>query len=70
MTARARAQVLLDAIQTAGLSKYNLAEAVLNLPPSQDRILVPGQVEDDASIRLAAGTINTNLALLRAARSA
>lgn len=31
---------------------------------------MPGQVEDDASIRLGAGTIRTNLALLKAARSA
>jgi capsular polysaccharide export protein len=33
-------------------------------------ILVPGQVEDDASIRLGAGEIRTNGALLQAARAA
>ncbi|SDX62785.1 capsular polysaccharide biosynthesis protein [Roseicitreum antarcticum] len=34
------------------------------------RILVPGQVEDDASIRLGAGNVRTNLDLLRAVRTA
>jgi capsular polysaccharide export protein len=38
--------------------------------PGQLRILVPGQVEDDASIRLGAGEIDTNRALLQAARDA
>lgn len=33
-------------------------------------ILVPGQVEDDASIRLGVGTIRSNLALLQATRAA
>ena len=32
-------------------------------------MLVPGQVEDDASIRLGAGEICTNLALLHCARA-
>lgn len=68
--ARARAEVLLSAIQSAHLSKYNLSAAAVHLPDHPNRILVPGQVEDDASIRLAAGAINTNLALLRAARAA
>ncbi len=34
------------------------------------KILVPGQVEDDASILLGAGAVKTNLALLQAARAA
>lgn len=68
--ARARAEVLLSAIRSAHLSKYNLSAATLPLPDHPNRILVPGQVEDDASIRRAAGAINTNLALLRAARAA
>ncbi|MFN7051474.1 MAG: capsular polysaccharide biosynthesis protein, partial [Gemmobacter sp.] len=38
--------------------------------PAGYRILVPGQVEDDASIRLGAGTIRTNHALLQAVRAA
>ena len=66
----ARAQALRAAILAKGLSKYNLAAVDLpDLPPGP-RILVPGQVEDDASIRLGAGDIRTNLGLLRAARQA
>lgn len=38
--------------------------------PQPLRILVPGQVEDDASILLGASDVRTNLDLLRAARSA
>lgn len=68
--ARARAEVLLTAIQSAHLSKYNLSAANIPLPDHPNRILVPGQVEDDASVRLAAGAIDTNLELLRAARAA
>jgi len=69
--ARARAAALVDAIRDAGVTKYNLPGA--GLPPDLPlgrRILVPGQVEDDASIRLGAGTIRTNRALLLAARAA
>ncbi|MEZ5684749.1 MAG: hypothetical protein R3D78_02120 [Paracoccaceae bacterium] len=36
--------------------------------PEGPRILVPGQVEDDASIRLGADKISTNLALLAKTR--
>lgn len=65
-----RAARLAAALIAAGLSKYNLPAAALpDLPPGR-RILVPGQVEDDASIRLGAGAVATNLALLRAARAA
>jgi len=51
-----------------GLSKYNLGGPVPDLPVGQ-RILVVGQVEDDASIRTGAGAIATNRALLEAARA-
>lgn len=68
--ARQRTQVLLDRLRGANLSKYNLAGATPDLPKAGNRILVPGQVEDDASIRLGAGGIRTNLDLLRAARAA
>ena len=42
------------------------------LPPAEGRrrILVPGQVEDDASIRKGAGEERTNLALLQRVRAA
>jgi capsular polysaccharide export protein len=66
----ARAERLIARITALGLSKYNLAAAPLpDLPPGH-RILVPGQVEDDASIRLGAGDIRSNSALLKAVRDA
>ena len=58
-----RAQDLIDRLTAARVSKYNLSGTLPDLPPGH-RILVPGQVEDDASIRLGAGDIRTNLALL------
>ncbi len=68
---RARAEALVAAILSAGLSKYNLGGAGLpeDLPAGR-RILVPGQVEDDASILLGAGDIRSNRDLLAAARQA
>ncbi len=65
----ARAGVLVARLVAAGISKYNLGGALPDLPPGY-RILVPGQVEDDASIRLGAGAVRTNLALLQAVRAA
>lgn len=64
-----RATRLIERITGLGLSKYNLDAAAPDLPRGH-RILVPGQVEDDASIRLGAGRIDTNLALLETARAA
>lgn len=67
-----RASRLVKAILAAGLSKYNLAPRPQPvLPPTSDRlcILVPGQVEDDASIRLGAGVVRTNLDLLARVRA-
>ena len=66
---RCRAEMLITRLKAAGLSKYNLGGAVPPLPEGH-RILVPGQVEDDASIRLGAGAVRTNLALLQAVRKA
>lgn len=67
----ARAEALIATIRAAHLSKYNLTGAPPALPPrdGRARILVPGQVEDDASIRLAAGVERTNLALLTRVRA-
>lgn len=65
---RRRAERLIAAIRRAGLSKYNLGGDLPELPEGH-RILVPGQVEDDASIRLGAGKIATNLALLARVRA-
>ncbi len=67
--AEARARALIDSIVTARLSKYNTGRAALpDLPPGR-RILVPGQVEDDASILRGGGEVRTNLALLARARA-
>lgn len=64
----ARAEALIQTLIDAGLSKYNLGGTGPDLSAGH-RILVPGQVEDDASIRLGAGQINTNLALLQKVRA-
>ena len=64
-----RAERLIAAITAARLSKYNLTPAPLPGLPDGHRILVPGQVEDDASIRLGTDEIRTNLDLLRAVRA-
>ncbi len=70
--ARERAEGLIARLATAGIGKYNLDRP---LPEGLDRlakghrILVPGQVEDDASIRLGTDTVATNLALLEQTRA-
>ncbi len=65
----ARAERLIRALTRGGLSKYNLGAAALPELPKGRRILVPGQVEDDASIRLGAAEVRTNRALLAHARA-
>ncbi len=62
-----RAQDLIRQITGTGLTKYNLQGA---LPPIPDghRILVVGQVEDDASLVHGSVEVQTNAALLQAAR--
>lgn len=65
-----RAERLITALRAAGLSKYNLERPALPDLPKGQRILVPGQVEDDASILQGAGEVRTNTALLEAARTA
>ncbi|MDO5630282.1 MAG: capsular polysaccharide biosynthesis protein [Paracoccus sp. (in: a-proteobacteria)] len=66
-----RAIRLIAQLVATGLSKYNLPAAAPVLPPrdGRRRILVPGQVEDDASIRLGAGAEPSNLALLTRVRA-
>lgn len=66
--AEARAEALREIILRFGLSKYNIEGSLPDLPKGH-RILVPGQVEDDASIRLGAGAISTNLGLLQETRA-
>ena len=67
---RNRAAALITRITDARLSKYNLGT---DLPPSLPkgrRILVPGQVADDASIIFGATEIADNASLLQAVRAA
>ncbi|MDP3194792.1 capsular polysaccharide biosynthesis protein [Tabrizicola sp.] len=66
---RHRAEALIDRLRAERLTKYNLPGAAPALPQGH-RILVPGQVEDDASIRLGAGAARTNRGLLQAVRTA
>ncbi|MEM8537245.1 MAG: capsular polysaccharide biosynthesis protein, partial [Pseudomonadota bacterium] len=68
--ARLRAEALIARIIDAKLSKYNLHTDPLPDLPKGRRILVPGQVADDASIRLGTDEISDNKALLRAVRAA
>lgn len=66
-----RAEALVQRIIETGLTKYNVGGKPWQRPPNaQQVILVPGQVETDASIRLGAPGINSNLALLQAVRTA
>jgi len=63
-----RAEELMGSIRRSGLSKYNIGgnpEAAI----PEDAVLVPGQVEDDASILLGAVGVRTNLDFLRLVRS-
>lgn len=55
-----------------GITKYNHEPREPARWATQGRrvVLVPGQVEDDASIRLGCTTVKTNAALLQAARAA
>lgn len=65
----ARAQAIIRRLVDRRLTKYNL-EGTAGDPPSGHRILVVGQVEDDASITQGTTTVSSNLDLLRAAREA
>ncbi|MDZ4136637.1 MAG: capsular polysaccharide biosynthesis protein, partial [Paracoccaceae bacterium] len=65
-----RATRLIERLTDAGLTKYNIGRAAPPDLPEGRRILVPGQVEDDASIRFGAGTVRSNLGLLQATRAA
>jgi capsular polysaccharide export protein len=70
-TAIRRAERMMSNIVGAGLSKYNLvADDLPKDLPSGRRILVPGQVEDDASIKCGTTDVSTNHALLLACRAA
>jgi len=65
-----RAGALRELLIDAEVSKYNTGTPARtdNIPAGRERILIPGQVEDDASIKLGAGNIRRNLELLRITR--
>ncbi|WP_295533973.1 capsular polysaccharide biosynthesis protein [uncultured Thioclava sp.] len=65
---RMRTERLIAYLRDMKLSKYNLGGDMPDLPEGH-RILVPGQVEDDASIRLGAGEVCTNAMLLAKVRA-
>lgn len=69
---RARAEDLAEAIRSARVSKYNVGNsAPLDFKVEAEGrpiVLVPGQVEGDASLTFGSPTIKTNLALLEAVR--
>ena len=64
-----RAERLIRTLTTTGVTKYNLGGE--DVPPLSQgrRLLVPGQVADDASIRLGTGDIADNAALLARVRA-
>jgi capsular polysaccharide export protein len=67
-----QARALRRLVISARLSKYNVGSANVAsvFAPAGDRlrVLVPGQVENDASVLRGGGKVKDNLALLRAAR--
>lgn len=67
-----RAEKLRQLIVNAKITKYNTEPLIpLNIRPRSAKVIfVPGQVEDDASIRLGAGSIRTSEGLLKAVRQA
>jgi capsular polysaccharide export protein len=66
-----RAEAFRQHILQSGLTKYNVGDSHW-LPPSNDKriVLVPGQVETDASIKFGALNICRNIDLLKAVRAA
>jgi len=74
---RNRGEALIDLIIRARVSKYNFGKTrSFAYPANKEKILVPGQVADDAAIRKSrsatidcANTPNVNLDLLRLARA-
>jgi capsular polysaccharide export protein len=69
----ARARRLRELIVATKISKYNLPATgalLVNARPGQRVLFVPGQVADDASVRLGAQSVSDNLSLLKAVRAA
>ncbi len=67
-----RARELIDWLTSNDITKYNLANTgtVEHLPSGKLKILVPGQVEDDASVLHSGSTLKSSTQLLAAVRAA
>ncbi len=67
-----RARALIARLLAGGVTKYNLGKRMpsLDWPDGRRRILVPGQVEDDLSVRLGGEGVRGNLDLLARVRMA
>lgn len=67
-----QAKKLQNIIVSKGLSKYNVGSAAVlkkeKYTTDKRLLLVPGQVEDDASVRTGGGAIQSNLDLLKTVR--
>lgn len=67
-----RARALVSTLVANGVTKYNLrreGDALQSFPAGRRRILVAGQVEDDAALRLGGGALRRNVDLLAAVRA-
>lgn len=67
-----QARALREELCRSGITKYNVGNNadIPPLPADKKILLVPGQVSDDASVRLGGCGIGSNLELLRAVRKA
>ena len=67
-----RSRRLITSLVTRGVTKYNLGTQSTSIewPPARRRILVPGQVGDDLSVRLGNAGVTGNLDLLTRVRRA
>ena len=68
----AQARALRERLTRSGITKYNVGgrDDIPALPRGRTIVLVPGQVQDDASVRRGGLGIRSNLDLLRAVRRA
>ncbi len=66
-----RAEHIRERVVALKMTKYNLQarKADINAPKGKKIILIPGQVEDDASILKGASKVKTNLDLLKVTRA-
>ncbi|OOF15791.1 hypothetical protein BZG84_11570 [Salinivibrio sp. PR932] len=65
-----RAETLINRLVELKVSKYNVGNSHWQPPMDKRVILVPGQVESDASIRFGSPVLKSNLSLLQAVRKA